>query len=535
MSIELVQLGIFGFSAGGLLILAILARYKGKEEKPANLFFYSLLFAELWLISLGLYYYFQEPLLVLWLGRINFAVVLPMMYFLLRFSQNFPLDLEGSIFKILGNKILSLWILLFSILTLFTPLVSKEEVITGTLQRKTIYGDLYTIYIITYLTLLASIFFYLLRQFSSTKDKIQKSQVIYVLTGIVLSFLWGSITNVILPLFGIFDAQLFGPFAVIIFGFFVTVAIIKHQLFNIKVIATEIFTVVIIFSLFVNFLYSTSLIEAILNFILLISTSIFGVLLVKAVLKEVKAREELEKTDKAKTEFLSMASHQLRTPLTAIKGYVSLALEGYYGELNSKLKKALKNVAISTERLIRIVQDLLTISRIEMGKLELNLKPVDLANLAKSCLKELEFEAKKKNIDLIFKNPNQPLPKINLDSLKIRQAILNLIDNAIKYTNEGGKVEVSLDQERLKENHKERDYLKVIVKDTGVGFDPEEQSKLFESFSRGSAGIAKFVEGAGLGLNVAKRFVEIHQGFITAFSEGKNKGSTFTIYLPVGS
>ncbi len=375
----------------------------------------------------------------------------------------------------------------------------------------------------------------LVKKYFETSNKLEKFQLRYVFAGILLTSIIGFFTNAIFALTGKYEFVWVGPSATLIFVVFTTYAITKHHLFEIKVVATEILVVLLLVILFLDIFTADNLQEILLRIAVFLSVAIFGIFLIKAVLLEVKAREELEKTDKAKTEFLSMASHQLRTPLTAIKGYVSLALEGYYGELNSKLKKALKNVAISTERLIRIVQDLLTISRIEMGKLELNLKPVDLANLAKSCLKELEFEAKKKNIDLIFKNPNQPLPKINLDSLKIRQAILNLIDNAIKYTNEGGKVEVSLDQERLKENHKERDYLKVIVKDTGVGFDPEEQSKLFESFSRGSAGIAKFVEGAGLGLNVAKRFVEIHQGFITAFSEGKNKGSTFTIYLPVGS
>jgi signal transduction histidine kinase len=219
-----------------------------------------------------------------------------------------------------------------------------------------------------------------------------------------------------------------------------------------------------------------------------------------------------------------MASHQLRTPLTSIKGYISMILEGDYGKLSQKAKKALENVFQSNERLIRIVNDLLNISRIELGKMELQKSPTNIKELLQSCYQELKPQAEKKNLKLIFKPQKQKLPPLNIDELKIRQVILNLIDNAIRYTKKG-KIEINL-------KRKPKSIL-ISIKDTGEGLTREEQKHIFEGFTRGSAGINFFIEGAGLGLYVAKKYLDLHKGKIWAESPGKGKGSTFYVELPI--
>ena len=219
-----------------------------------------------------------------------------------------------------------------------------------------------------------------------------------------------------------------------------------------------------------------------------------------------------------------MASHQLRTPLTAIKGYVSLALEGAYGEIPEKLREKLKNVYLSNERLINLVNHLLTISRIEMGRLRAEKELLQVENLLESCIEEMKLPAQKKGLKLYFKKPKISLPKINLDPFKIRQVILNLIDNAIKYTQKG-EIELKVEKKDQK--------LLISVRDTGEGLTPEEKEFIFEGFTRGRAGLAYFIEGAGLGLYVAKKFVELHNGKIWAESQGKGKGSTFYVELPL--
>ncbi|PIZ88904.1 MAG: hypothetical protein COX90_02150, partial [Candidatus Nealsonbacteria bacterium CG_4_10_14_0_2_um_filter_38_17] len=242
-------------------------------------------------------------------------------------------------------------------------------------------------------------------------------------------------------------------------------------------------------------------------------------------MKELKeAYEELRQLDNAKSEFISMASHQLRTPLTAIKGYVSMVLEGTYGELPRRMHKPLKNVLISNDRLVKIVNDLLNISKIELGKMELEKELTQVEELVKSCYEEMKIAAEKKNLKISLKTSKDFLPKIEVDQLKLRQVISNLIDNAIRYTSQGS-VEIEV---RKTDSH-----IHILVKDTGEGLNEKEKKEIFGGFIRGTAGVNFFVEGAGLGLYVAKKFLSLHNGKIWAESEGKGKGSTFYVELPI--
>jgi signal transduction histidine kinase len=219
-----------------------------------------------------------------------------------------------------------------------------------------------------------------------------------------------------------------------------------------------------------------------------------------------------------------MASHQLRTPLTAIKGYISMMLEGIYNNFSPKAKEKLKYVLYSNERLIRIVNDLLNISKIELGKMEINKEKFQIEDLIDNVYQEMRPEAQKKNLKFIWQKPEIPLPKINIDQLKIRQVISNLIDNAIRYTQKG-EIEIKAEKKNL--------YIQISVKDTGEGLTKEEKEKIFTGFLRGSAGTTYWIEGAGLGLYVAKKFVEMHNGKIWAESKGKGEGSTFYVELPL--
>jgi signal transduction histidine kinase len=236
------------------------------------------------------------------------------------------------------------------------------------------------------------------------------------------------------------------------------------------------------------------------------------------------ANEELKKLDEAKSEFISIASHQLRTPLTAIKGYVSMILEGDFGKPAVKNVPPLKNVFESSERLIKLIENLLNISRIESGRIKYEFKIIQLEDMVASVISELEQVAQKKNIKLIYKSPAKPLPKIKVDEEKIRQVVMNIIDNAVKYTN-AGSVEVRLG---LEENN-----IKFCVSDTGMGIKKEDLPNLFKKFSRGSGTFLVHTEGTGLGLYVARQMIEMHKGKVWAESEGEGKGSSFIFLLPV--
>jgi len=203
---------------------------------------------------------------------------------------------------------------------------------------------------------------------------------------------------------------------------------------------------------------------------------------------------------------------------------VSLITDKIYGEFPIKMKKPLSNIYASVQRLIKLVNDLLSISRIESGKMEVETEEFALEDLISNIVIELQGLARAKNLYLKWEKPKTRLKRVLLDRTKIEQVILNIVDNAIKYTEIGG---VTI------EYFQENDVCEVQVSDTGAGMTESEIKEIFKSFSRGAAGKRTWTEGAGLGLYIAKEFVEMHNGSISVKSSGKEKGSVFYIKLPI--
>lgn len=237
-----------------------------------------------------------------------------------------------------------------------------------------------------------------------------------------------------------------------------------------------------------------------------------------------QANEQLKKLDEAKSEFISIASHQLRTPLTAIRGYISMVLDGDFGKLSKKVSDPIEKVLKSSERLIALIENLLNISRIESGRMKYEYKVMQFETMVSSVVDELSQVAKTKKLELIYNKPKKPLPEINIDEEKIRQVVMNLIDNAVKYT-PAGKVVVDLTE---KDGN-----IEFCVSDSGMGISAEDLPNLFQKFSRGSGTFLIHTEGTGLGLYVARQMIETHSGKIWAESEGVGKGSRFCFSLPI--
>ncbi|HOZ56031.1 MAG: Non-motile and phage-resistance protein [Parcubacteria group bacterium ADurb.Bin316] len=243
--------------------------------------------------------------------------------------------------------------------------------------------------------------------------------------------------------------------------------------------------------------------------------------------KELKdANEKLKKLDESKSEFISIASHQLRTPLTVVKGYVSMILEGSFGKISATQRDSLDKVYQSNERLIHLVENLLNLSRIESGRLQFKYETMNLETVVDSVFEELTSKAKEKKLKFEYKKPAKPLPKVVIDQEKIRQVIMNLIDNSIKYTAKGS-VTVSV--------KKEADNIEFCVSDTGMGVDPDDIPHLFQKFQRGTGTFLVHTEGTGLGLYVAREMIEQHKGKIWVESKGKNKGSKFIFTIPINN
>jgi len=241
--------------------------------------------------------------------------------------------------------------------------------------------------------------------------------------------------------------------------------------------------------------------------------------------KELKeANVQLKKLDKAKSEFISIASHQLRTPLTVIKGYISMINQGDYGKVPEKIAVPLSKAFQNTMRIITLVEDLLNISRIESGRMKYEFEKINLVDLVNEVFEELAHHAKMAGLKFELEKPKEKIPDLILDRKKVREVVMNLMDNSIKYTKKGFvKVKVE----------RENNSVVYSVTDSGRGLAEEEIPMLFKKFSRAGGAQLVHTEGTGLGLFIAKQIIQKHGGEIWAASEGKGKGSTFAIRFEI--
>ena len=227
--------------------------------------------------------------------------------------------------------------------------------------------------------------------------------------------------------------------------------------------------------------------------------------------------------DRMKSEFVSMVSHELRTPLTSIKGYIDLLVDGDAGELTEEQQEYLEIAKKNADRLVALINDLLDVSRIESGRMELHPSPLDLARLISDVAQSLRPQIEEKDQHLILE-VNEPLPAVLGDTDRVTQILTNLLSNAYKYTPAGGTISVVAQAA-------EKDCVRVDVRDTGIGLSAEEQTKLFTKFFRAKNRTTQEVGGTGLGLTITRSLVEMHGGKIIV-SSAQGEGSTFSFTLP---
>lgn len=236
------------------------------------------------------------------------------------------------------------------------------------------------------------------------------------------------------------------------------------------------------------------------------------------VLRQLKiSNAKLRALDEAKDDFISMASHQLRTPLTSIKGYVSMVLEGDAGKISPQQKKLLTQSFFSSQRMVYIIADLLNVSRLRTGKFAIDASPVNLADVVAEEIVQLAEIAKSRSLNLVYNKPKH-FPLLMIDETKTRQVIMNFVDNAIYYTPSGGTIEVKLLNKSTT--------VELRVEDDGIGVPKSEQPHLFTKFYRAGNARKARPDGTGLGLFMAKKVI-VAQGGAVIFESEEGKGSTF--------
>lgn len=391
----------------------------------------------------------------------------------------------------------------------------------------------------TYLLEAASIIWialFAIRESKNTSVSKQRKEIATIGLGVVLFLLFFASGNIIGSLTGNWHVAQTGLIGAPILIAFLAYSIVNFKTFNTKILGTQVLVVTLWIALAaVLFLRTIENVRIIISLTLILFL-ITGIFLVRSVKREVEQREKIQRLaddlqsandklkelDQLKSEFLSLATHQIRAPLTAIKGYSSMLLEGDFGVLPPKAANSVEIVMKSCQNLINIVNDFLNISRIEQGRMVYEKSIFDIGALVNEVANEIKPNVQSAGLELQV-NIKSAKQEVNADRNKIKQAISNLVDNSIKYTVKGG-ILIAVFTEGNK--------VKVAIKDTGVGIDPQEMGKLFAKFSRTKDANKTNVVGTGLGLYIAKKMVEAHQGDIKVTSDGLGKGTTFTIELP---
>ncbi|MFH0969768.1 MAG: HAMP domain-containing sensor histidine kinase, partial [Patescibacteria group bacterium] len=273
-------------------------------------------------------------------------------------------------------------------------------------------------------------------------EKEFKKQILLFGIGIEFFLLAFFATGLLSSLIGEYTAEFYGLFGVVVFMGFLAYLIVKYKAFNIKLLGAQALVIASASLIGALFFYVEEAGGRILIAVNLLVSLIFGWFLIRSVKTEVKRKEELQmmteklaiandqlrKLDNAKSEFISIASHQLRTPLTSIKGYISLILEGTYGKVEQNILDPLNKVYASNERLIQLVEDLLNVSRIESGRMEFEYKKYKIEDIIKDLSDTFAIIAKGKGLYLHLNLSENPLPEMEIDSAKTREVISNLID-----------------------------------------------------------------------------------------------------------
>lgn len=504
--------------------------YTSDPSKKANRLFSLVTISFLFWVNGGYFFSFSNNLeFSLMLGRIILGGVIWSFVILYFFLIHFPA--KDTTYPFL-DKIVILIGIIFSFFAIFTSFIVKDVQITEW-GINPIYGPYGKLSYYSGIFFLIIVAIYQISKKYPRLLKAERTKVQYFFVGLSIFLIMNLVFNVFMPVLrNSIQFWQFGNYAAIFLLGFTAYAIVEHQLLNIKVIAAEALTVVTWVVLFSKLFVTKSTPERIQDIIILIALIVFGIMLIRSVAREVKQREKLQELtkklkelDRQKNEFISMAAHELRAPITAIKGYISMIAEGDAGEISEKARGYLTDANAVNERLIRLVNNMLNVSRIEERRLVYQMEVVNLSRIAKQTFDAFKFEALRKELKFTLNIPDDIRDKIYVDSDRINEIVGNLVSNAIKFT-EKGRVDINI-------TNPQKDSVRVEIVDTGPGISKKEQEKLFKKFYRAESTQGKTM-GTGLGLYISKLLVEAFKGKIGLISEF-GKGSTFWFELPLTS
>lgn len=509
MSLELIITLIVSFFIGYLGFIILLHNPKNFT----NIFFFSICFFTILWSIVNYFSWISPPQNVLtWIRLVLFFAIFHIFSYY-SFINNYPSE------KLIFNKwkFLFFLIIIFSLATLTLSDKIFEKIIIKNGKIMPLPGKFMPLFAVFLLSMLAVGVVSSWKKNRILEERLKKEWMfisISLLTGYSLViFTQFIIVNIFQNTNFIPYAPLFMLPVILGMGY----SVIKYQALNIKIIGAEIFILLILSLFLINLIQSKTISDLVINLIIFIILFFISLMLIKSILIEIEQRKKLEELNRIKSEFLSFASHQLKSPLAVAKSYAELIIEK--PEVAPEYAKKIKN---SIEDLLVLIEEFLDYRRIEEGKIEFNFEEIDLLQFVKEMVEKFDILAKEKRLNFNFQT-NLDSAWVKVDKIRFAQVIQNLIDNAIKYTKEGF---VNINIER------KNGFAIICVSDSGIGMSKELQTKLFGEFVRDPS-VKKEIKGTGLGLYIAKHIIEAHNGKIWAESEGEGKGSKFYIKIPL--
>ena len=387
-----------------------------------------------------------------------------------------------------------------------------------------------------------------------SRNRGARNEMLMTSIGVCLFILLFFVTQNIFTgrLFGIVfddDYLIYSYFCMPLVVAFLAYLAIRFKVFRVRLMTSQIFILSVFLLIISQFFFLNNTVSIILNTFLVFFMILITHLLLKDMGEEMKIREQveelalnlssanqnlkktnikLEELSLQKTEFISIATHQLRGPLGSIKGYESMILEGDFGPLKPELKEAVETMLQSTLSLSVIVEDYLDVSRIEQGQMKYDFKVFDVREMAENIVTEFTPIISIAHLELSFEYKKEEHYFVHGDKGKIKQVFTNLLDNSIKYTPTGS---IHLKLEKVTDTKTKQKNIIFSIKDTGVGVAKDVIPELFARFSRAPDASKTNMLGTGLGLFVARKIIEVHQGKVWVESEGTGHGSKFFVEL----
>lgn len=522
------------FSAALSMALSILTFWRDPRDKVRQVFLLLVSSIVFWTIAV----FFSNIVngqTLLW-TKLTFLAASSIVTFLLYFVQFFPNK----------SKSLPIWvhisIIIPSVLTSLLLIFSNKIIADFTILENStgvIWGDLYLLWVGIFGAYFLACIIITVSNLIHAKAE-EKSQYNYFLGGLLATFGFGMGANLILPIITGNDALAqYGPYATTFFVFFTSYAIVRNEKAESKIITTKTFATALNVALFFNAVLSTTLTGRVIGWSVLILSIFINYRLVKAMTAEVLQREKLETMtddltkantylmglDKAKDNFLAMASHELNTPVAKIEGYLSMVLDDKIkGDISLSKRGYISTAYNESTRLAGIIKELLVVSEIETDKVNLNKSIEQISDVVKEAIDKLSPQIAEAGHKITILPTQGSIPSSWFDRKKIYDVVWNILKNSIIYTPNGGSIEVAIGEEK---NH-----IIVAVKDSGKGIDPASRDKIFTKFPQVDV-LTEEVKGAGLGLYISKKYVELHGGKIWFESEGIGKGATFFFAIPL--